>query len=101
MYLRNIVAISVILSTTTAECPAGYFLNPGTISGTGQLGYYKDMGSIDDCLQICEAEDYCCAFEYSDSKKRCYVNVDCNPTREVYQDYEYCTKDAGNIMNHS
>ena len=96
MYLRNIVAISVILSTTTAECPAGYFLNPGTISGTGQLGYHKDMGSIDDCLQICEAEGYCCAFEYSDSKKRCYVNVDCNPTQEVYQDYEYCTKDAGN-----
>ena len=99
MYLRNIVAISVILTATTAECPNGYFLNPGTISGTGQLGYHNDLGSIEDCLQLCEAEDYCCAFEYSDSTKRCYLNVDCNPTKGVYNDYEYCTKDGGNILN--
>ena len=99
VYLRNIVAISVILTATTAECPNGFFLNPGTISGTGQLGYHNNLGSIEDCLQLCEAEDYCCAFEYSDSTKRCYLNVDCNPTKEVFDDYEYCTKDGGNILN--
>ena len=98
--LRTIVAISVILATTTAECPSGFVLNPGTISGTGQLGYHKNIESIDDCSQLCKAEDYCCAFEYSDSRKRCYINVDCNPTKGVYKDYEYCTKDSGNTINH-
>ena len=97
--LRNIVAISVILATTTAECPSGFVLNPGTISGTGQLGYHKNIESIDDCSQLCKAEEYCCAFEYSDSRKRCYINVDCNPTKGVYKDYKYCTKDSGNNIN--
>ena len=73
-------------------------LNPGTHSGTGQLGYHKNMGSIDDCLQLCEAEEYCCAFEYSDSKKRCYLNVDCNPTKGVHKDYKFCMKEAGKLM---
>ena len=82
----------------TDPCPSGYVLNPGTISETGQLGYHKNMGSIDDCLQLCEAEKYCCAFEYSDSKKRCYLNVDCNPTKSVHKDYQYCMKEAGKLM---
>ena len=56
------------------------------------------MGSIDDCLQLCEAEEYCCAFEYSDSKKRCYLNVDCNPTKGVHKDYKFCMKEAGKLM---
>ena len=82
----------------TDPCPSGYELNPGTISGTGQLGYYKNMGSIDDCSQTCDEDDYCCAFEHSDSKKRCYLNVDCNPTKGAYKDYNYCMKQAGKLL---
>ena len=82
----------------TDPCPAGYDLNPGTISGTGQLGYHKNIEAMEDCAQLCEAEDYCCAFEYSETRKRCYLNVDCNPTKDIYKDYNYCTKTAGKLM---
>ena len=92
------VTPTTITANTTDPCPSGYVLNPGTHSGTGQLGYHKNMGSIDDCLQLCEAEEYCCAFEYSDSKKRCYLNVDCNPTKGVHKDYKFCMKEAGKLM---
>ena len=82
----------------TDPCPSGYELNPGTISGTGQLGYHKNIESIDNCMTLCNAEEYCCAFEYSESKKRCYMNVDCNPTRPVYKNYDYCMKEVGKLV---
>jgi hypothetical protein len=72
-------------------------LNEGSISKSGQLGYKKNIESIDDCGQLCDAKEYCCAFEYSDSKKRCYMNVDCNPTKDAYKDYNYCMKEAGKL----
>ena len=95
---KTTVTPTTITANTTDPCPSGYVLNPGTHSGTGQLGYHKKMGSIDDCLQLCEMEEYCCAFEYSDSKKRCYLNVDCNPTKGVHKDYQFCMKEAGKYI---
>ena len=73
-------------------------LNEGSISKSGQLGYKKNIESIDDCGQLCDAKEYCCAFEYSDSKKRCYMNVDCNPTRPVNKNYDYCMKEVGKFV---
>jgi hypothetical protein len=81
----------------TDPCPSGYLLNPGSISKSGQLGYQKNIESIDDCVQLCDAEEYCCAFEYSDSKKRCYLNIDCKPTKDAYKDYYYCMKETGRL----
>jgi hypothetical protein len=81
----------------TDPCPSGYELNPGSISKSGQLGYKKNIETIDDCATLCNAEEYCCAYEYSDSKKRCYMNVDCNPTKDAYKDYNYCMKEAGKL----
>ena len=70
----------------------------GSLPDSGQLGYQKYIESIDDCATLCNAEQYCCAFEYSDSKKRCYMNVDCNPTRPPYKSYNYCMKEAGMLV---
>ena len=79
-------------------CSFGYALNAGSISKSGQLGLQKNVESIDDCATLCSAKEYCCAFEYSDSKKWCYLNVDCNPTRDVYKDFDYCMKEAGKLL---
>ena len=82
----------------TDPCPSGYVLNPGSIPESGQLGNQKNIESINDCATLCNEEKYCCAFEYSDSKKRCYMNVDCNPTRPVYKNYDYCMKEVGKLV---
>ena len=89
--------INLVLLFYTDPCPSGYVLNPGSISKSGQLGYQKDIESIEDCVQLCDEEEYCCAFEYSDSKKRCYLNIDCNPTKDAYKDYNFCMKEAGKL----
>ena len=90
--------LDYFLLISADECPNGYLNNPGTISGSGKLEYHKNMGSMDDCFQLCQAEEYCCSFEYSDSKKTCYLNVDCHPTKGSYKDYIFCMKEASTTI---
>ena len=89
-------------SITTSDCPYGFTLMEGDIPGWGQVGSNPTREStVEECANRCNDESMygCCSFEYSAKTKLCFLNSDCVPTQGVYQDYAFCTKEAGIRLN--
>ena len=85
------------LECTLPECPKGYILMEGDVSGWGNVANEpsvadQDLGS---CATLCNARpDECCSFEWSPSSRICNLNEECAPTGYKFKDYRFCVKGA-------
>ena len=74
-------------------CPASYTYVAGDVPGVGVgVGSLPSVDNIESCAGHCDISSNCCSFEYSPRRKLCNLNSECQPTIEVYQDYEFCVK---------
>jgi len=46
------------------------------------------------CSEECNKHEGCCSFEYSHSSGLCNLNRDCQPSKEKYLDYNFCTRNC-------
>ena len=79
-------------------CPDGYTYHAGDAGGWGTLSdgrgtIIKDTAT---CAEQCDGAPACCSFEYSPTSKICNLNVECTPSKGVFEDYVFCVK--GNLI---
>ena len=80
-----------------AACPTGFELIEGHNPGNGQIGTGSTENTIFDCSDKCNGVQNCCSFEYSETTKWCFLNMDCEPQDDDdYTDYAFCSK--GNLF---
>ena len=76
-----------------AACPIGFELIEGHNPGNGQIGTASTENTIFDCSDKCNGIQNCCSFEYSETTKWCFLNMDCEPQDDDdYTDYAFCSK---------
>jgi len=77
----------------TKSCPSSYKYVAGDIPGGG-IRSISSVGNIADCARICKANSKCCSFEHSRKRKICNLNSECQPTAEVWQDFDFCVQEG-------
>merc|ERR1712218_431839 len=78
----------------TGSCPHSYTYLGGDVPGGG-IRQIEPVNSINSCAGHCNANSNCCSFEYSRRRRRCNLNLECRPTHNVHQDFDFCVKDIG------
>ena len=74
-------------------CPTGFKLIPGSIPGWGQIGTDSIEDTIFDCSDKCNSVQNCCSFEYSQTDGECNLNIDCQPTNQLFgSGHSFCTR---------
>jgi len=78
-------------------CPSSYIYTAGDVGGWGSLpgGRLTSVDNIETCAGHCDANSNCCSFEYSPRTKKCNLNSECQPTKEVFEDFNFCVKAQG------
>ena len=59
----------------------------GQIEGSG--GVQTDNQG---CGLLCQHNEDCCSYEYSQKEKLCNLNKDCKPSAEKHLDWNFCVK---------
>jgi len=75
-------------------CPSSYIYTAGDVGGWGSLpgGRLTSVDNSETCAGHCDANSNCCSFEYSPMTKKCNLNSECQPTKEVFEDFNFCVK---------
>jgi len=75
-------------------CPSSYIYTAGDVAGWGSLpgGGLSSVDNIETCAGHCDANSNCCSFEYSPMTKKCNLNSECQPTKDVFEDFNFCVK---------
>ena len=77
-------------------CPFGFTTYNGDIAGKGLES--KQVDSLDQCANHCNLRSDCSSFAHSATNKNCKLMDGKLPTHGKYKDYQFCSKNAGNIM---
>ena len=80
------------LPSGSGLCPSPYTEIPGDVGDWGSLESHSSIDNILSCARLCDGNPACCSFEYSPTEKKCNLNKECKPTRQVYKDYAFCAK---------
>ena len=82
-------------------CPDGYTYHAGDVGGWGTLSdgrgtIIKDTAT---CAEQCDGAPACYSFEYSPTRKICNLNVECEPSVGVYEDFAFCVKGNNDTLS--
>ena len=78
-----------------SDCPYGFTPLTGDIAGPGLE--YKDAVSLEQCASYCNLRSDCKSFVHSATHKHCKLIYGNLPTDGKYQDYQFCSKNKGNL----
>ena len=78
-------------------CPLGFTPYEGNEAGS-ILEISENDISLNECANKCNAKRECNSFTHSVTSKKCKLMDGKRPSDTKIKDYQFCSKNAGNIM---
>ena len=86
------------------DCPQGYVHTRhfpfDSIPGHGTISSHAVIKTAEDCSALCDYDDRCCSFDYSDNSNICNLYKGCETwQRSSYRDNLFCSKESEGELN--